>query len=148
MCARRGSHGAVAPPGPSGTGGRTLSSDPSGFGARMSTVRPGSEPPVGTPGPIVLRMMLGNQLQRLREAAAVTSDQAGYEIRASRSKISRMENGRVGFKERDVSDLLTLYGITDEEKRTALLSLARQANTPGWWSTYSDVLADWFETYL
>ena len=114
----------------------------------MSTVRPGSEPPVGTPGPIVLRMMLGNQLQRLREAAAVTSDQAGYEIRASRSKISRMENGRVGFKERDVSDLLTLYGITDEEKRTALLSLARQANTPGWWSTYSDVLADWFETYL
>ena len=114
----------------------------------MSTVRPGSEPPVGTPGPIVLRMMLGNQLQRLREAAAVTSDQAGYEIRASRSKISRMENGRVGFKERDVADLLTLYGITDEEKRTALLSLARQANTPGWWSTYSDVLADWFETYL
>jgi transcriptional regulator with XRE-family HTH domain len=93
-------------------------------------------------------MMLGNQLQRLREAAGITPDQAGYEIRASRSKISRMENGRVSFKTRDVADLLTLYGVTDEQRRGRLLALARQANTPGWWSNYSDVLADWFETYL
>src|SRR5499426_473471 len=114
----------------------------------MSTVQPGGEPPVGTPGPIVLRMMLGTQLQRLREAADVTPDQAGYEIRASRSKISRMEKGRVSFKERDVADLLSLYGVTDEQRRAGMLSLARQANSPGWWSNYSDVLDDWFETYL
>jgi transcriptional regulator with XRE-family HTH domain len=93
-------------------------------------------------------MMLGNQLQRLREAAGITPDQAGYEIRSSRSKISRMENGRVSFKARDVADLLTLYGVTDEQRRGRLLALARQANSPGWWSNYSDVLADWFETYL
>jgi len=93
-------------------------------------------------------MMLGNQLQQLREAAGITPDQAGYEIRASRSKISRMENGRVSFKERDVADLLTLYGVADQQKRARLLALARQANTPGWWSNYTDVLADWFETYL
>jgi Domain of unknown function (DUF5753)/Helix-turn-helix domain len=114
----------------------------------MSTVQPGSEPPADTLGPTVLRMMLGNQLHRLREAAGVTPDRAGYEIRASRSKISRMENGRVGFKERDVADLLTLYGVTDEHKRAGTLSLARQANIPGWWSKYGDVLADWFEAYL
>ena len=114
----------------------------------MSTVRPGSEPPADNLGPTVLRMMLGNQLHRLREAAGVSPDQAGYEIRASRSKISRMENGRVGFKERDVADLLTLYGITDEQKRAGVLTLARQANIPGWWSKYGDVLADWFEAYL
>jgi hypothetical protein len=114
----------------------------------MSTVQYGSEPPADTLGPTVLRMMLGNQLHRLREAVGVTPDQAGYEIRASRSKISRMENGRVGFKERDVADLLTLYGITDERMRAGLLSLARQANTPGWWSKYGDVLAEWFEAYL
>ena len=64
----------------------------------MSTVEPGGELPVGAPGPTVLRMMLGNQLHQLREAAGVTPEQAGYEIRASRSKISRMENGRVSFK--------------------------------------------------
>jgi transcriptional regulator with XRE-family HTH domain len=99
-------------------------------------------------GPTVLRMMLGSQLHRLREAAGVTPDQAGYEIRASRSKISRMEKGRVSFKERDVADLLTRYGVTDEQVRAGMLSLARQANAPGWWSKYGDVLADWFETYL
>jgi hypothetical protein len=59
-----------------------------------------------------------------------------------------MEHGRVGFKERDVRDLLTLYGIADEQLRNRMLSLARQANTPGWWSKYGDLLPDWFESYL
>ena len=114
----------------------------------MSTVQPGGEQPVGSPGPTVLRMMLGNQLHRLRDAAGVTPDEAGYEIRASRSKISRMENGRVGFKERDVADLLTLYGVSDEQKRADIIALARHSNTPDWWSNYSDLLTEWFETYL
>jgi hypothetical protein len=114
----------------------------------MSAVEPGGEPPADSMGPTVLRMMLGNQLHRFRESADVTPEAAGYEIRASRSKISRMENGRVGFKERDVADLLTLYGVTDEQVRTSMLSLARQANAPGWWSKYGDILADWFEAYL
>jgi transcriptional regulator with XRE-family HTH domain len=93
-------------------------------------------------------MMVGGRLRRLREAAGVTPDEAGHRIRGSRSKISRMENGRVGFKERDIADLLSLYGITGEEVRAGILSLARQANAPGWWSKYGDVLADWFEAYL
>jgi transcriptional regulator with XRE-family HTH domain len=114
----------------------------------MSAVQPGGEPPADSMGPTVLRMMLGNQLHRFREAAGVTPEAAGYEIRASRSKISRMENGRVGFKERDVADLLTLYDVTDEHVRAGMLSLARQANAPGWWSKYGDILADWFEAYL
>ena len=99
-------------------------------------------------GPTVPRMLVGIQLHRFREAAAVTPDQAAYEIRASRSKISRMENGLVRFKERDVTDLLTLYGITDEQTRSTLVALTRQANTPGWWSKYGDIMADWFEAYL
>ena len=69
----------------------------------MNTVEPGDDLPVGAPGPAVLRMMLGNQLHQLRETAGVTPEQAGHEIRASRSKISRMENGRVSFKERDAA---------------------------------------------
>jgi hypothetical protein len=114
----------------------------------MSTVQPGSEPPDGTLGPTVLRMILGSQLHRFREAAGVTPEAAGYEIRASRSKISRMENGRVSFKERDVADLLTLYGVTDEQVRAGVLALAEHANAPGWWSKYGDILAGWFEAYL
>ena len=99
-------------------------------------------------GPTVPRMLVGIQLHRFREAAGITPDQAAYEIRASRSKISRMENGLVRFKERDVTDLLTLYGITDEQIRGRLVTLARQASTPGWWSKYGDIMADWFESYL
>ncbi len=99
-------------------------------------------------GPTVLRMLLGAQLRRLRESSGVTREGAGWEIRASESKISRMELGRVGFKERDVADLLTLYGVTAPEEREALLKLARDANSPGWWHRYGDVLPSWFQSYL
>jgi transcriptional regulator with XRE-family HTH domain len=99
-------------------------------------------------GPTVPRLLLGGQLRRLREAAGITPDRAGYEIRASRSKISRVEHGRVSFKERDVADLLTLYGVTDDHERRRMLNLAQYANSPGWWSRYDDVMPDWFETYV
>jgi transcriptional regulator with XRE-family HTH domain len=96
----------------------------------------------------VLRMLLGTQLRRLREAAGVTPDRAGYEIRASRSKISRMETGRVGIKTRDLKDLLTFYGVTDELERSRFLDLAGQSRKMDWWTSYSDVLPGWFENYL
>ncbi len=102
----------------------------------------------GEPGSVVRRMLLGSQLRRLREARGITREAAGYSIRASESKISRMELGRVSFKTRDVEDLLTLYGITDEAERQSLLSLAREANVAGWWHSYSDVLPNWFPTYV
>jgi hypothetical protein len=99
-------------------------------------------------GPTVLRRLLGAQLRRLRERQGITREEAGYAIRASGSKMSRLELGRVGFKERDVTDLLTLYGVTDETDRDTLLALAQDANSPGWWHRYGDVLPGWFETYV
>ncbi len=99
-------------------------------------------------GPTVLRMLLGAHLRRLRDAAGVSREDAGWEIRSSESKISRMELGRVSFKERDIADLLTLYGVDDEEERNRLLGLAREANNPGWWHRYGDVLPSWFQSYL
>jgi len=118
----------------------------------MNTVVPDGEQPFSglddTPvEATVLRMMLGGQLRRLREAAGITPEQAGVEIRASRSKISRLETGRVGLKGRDVRDLLTLYGVTDEAVEN-FLALVRQSNTPGWWAKYNDILPGWFEPYL
>ena len=99
-------------------------------------------------GPTALRMLLGAHLRRLREAQGVSREDAGWEIRASESKISRMELGRVGFKERDVADLLTLYGLKDGEERAKLLSLARDASTPGWWQRYGGAFPAWFQSYL
>lgn len=98
--------------------------------------------------PTALRIALGSKLRQLREASGITREAAGYAIRGSSAKISRLELGRVGSKERDVVDLLTLYGVNDAEEREAFVALARQANSPGWWREYGDVLPNWFETYL
>ena len=102
----------------------------------------------GQAGPTVVRLLLGARLRRLRQVAGVTRDSAGDAIRASGSKISRLELGRTGFKQRDVSDLLRLYGVGDNAEREDLLALARQANAAGWWHSYSEVLPAWFEPYL
>ena len=98
--------------------------------------------------PTALRIILGTHLRRLREAAKVTPEVAGEAIRGSQAKISRMELGRVGFKARDVLDLLNLYGVTEPDEHRRWLDLVRQANSPGWWQSYNDVLPGWFETYL
>ncbi|MGI5288623.1 helix-turn-helix domain-containing protein [Nonomuraea polychroma] len=102
-----------------------------------------------SPGsPTVLRILLGTQLRRLRTVKGISREDAGYSIRASHAKISRLELGQVSFKQRDVADLLTLYGVTDPAERQPLLDLAQQANAPGWWHKYTDVLPSWFEVYI
>ncbi|MBF6346725.1 helix-turn-helix domain-containing protein [Nocardia cyriacigeorgica] len=99
-------------------------------------------------GPTVLRIALGGQLRKLRESKGITREAAGDAIRGSHAKISRLELGRTGFKERDIRDLLTLYGVHDPDERESFLELARKANEPGWWHRYSDLLPSWFGTYL
>jgi transcriptional regulator with XRE-family HTH domain len=107
-----------------------------------------SLPTAGTGSPTVLRILLGAQLRSLREAKRLSLEEAGNVIRASHSKISRLETGRVGFKDRDIVDLLTYYGVTDEKQRQELRELAVRANSPGWWHDYADVLPSWFEEYV
>jgi transcriptional regulator with XRE-family HTH domain len=98
-------------------------------------------------GPAVLRMLLGAQLCRLRQARGITPEHAGDQIQASRSKITRLERGRAGLTEHDIADLLALYGAS-EQQRAALLALARHATAPPWWAGYGEVVASWFEYYL
>ena len=98
--------------------------------------------------PTVLRMLLGAYLRRLREAKRISLYQAGEVIRASHSKVSRIETGRVGVKDRDIADLLTFYGVTAQDERQALRDLAVQASSAAWWHDYADVLPGWFDVYL
>jgi len=98
--------------------------------------------------PTVLRLLLGAQLRRLREARRISAHEAAQAIRGSESKISRIELGRNAVREIDIADLLTLYGITDKAEREQLLSLASRANQPGWWHRYHDVLPAWFQAYI
>jgi transcriptional regulator with XRE-family HTH domain len=102
----------------------------------------------GPAGPTVLRILVGTQLRRLREASRITQEAAGQAIRASAPKISRIELGRVAVKERDLASLLSLYGVDDQHDRQALFALSRRANTAGWWHQYTDMLPAWLEVYV
>jgi transcriptional regulator with XRE-family HTH domain len=99
-------------------------------------------------GPTVLRIALGTQLRALREGSGLTTAQAADAIRATASKISRLENGRSSARQRDIADLLTLYGVVDPAEQEQMLALTRQAAIPGWWQPYNDVLPRWLEPYI
>jgi transcriptional regulator with XRE-family HTH domain len=103
---------------------------------------------LGGGGPTVQRLLVGSKLRRLRTDMGLSREEAAEAIRASEWKIHRLENGQVGFKERDLVDLLRLYGVTDADEVEELLAMAREANTPGWWQRYGDVLPQWFRTYV
>jgi len=114
-------------------------------GAADESARFGSEQ---SGAPTARRIVLGAQLRRLREAVDITRADAGYQIRGSDSKISRMELGRVGFKERDVADLLTMYGVSDEDERRVFLEMVRKSNERGWWHRYTGTMPSWFHDFV
>ena len=107
----------------------------------MNQTRPGS-------GPTVLRMMLGRQLQALREKAGMSYDEAAEAVYVSPYTIRRMEKAEGALKPLTVKTLLMTYGITDVREIDAFLSLARDASKPGWWHSYDDVLPSWFRTFI
>jgi hypothetical protein len=102
----------------------------------------------GGGGPTVQRMLVGAKLRRLRTDLGLSREEAGEAIRASEWKIHRLENGQVGFKERDLVDLLARYQLADPDEVEELLAMAREANAPGWWQRYTDVLPQWFRAYV
>jgi transcriptional regulator with XRE-family HTH domain len=99
-------------------------------------------------GPTVQRMLVGAKLRRLRTEVGLSREEAAEAIRASEWKIHRLENGQVGFKERDIVDLLELYGVEDPDEVEEFVALANEANNPGWWQRYGDVLPQWFRAYV
>jgi transcriptional regulator with XRE-family HTH domain len=103
--------------------------------------------PDSSDGPTVLRLLLGIQLRKLRDERHISAKDAAKAIRASESKISRMELGRNAIREIDVLDLLTFYGVERAECEQ-LAALAEQSGRPGWWHRYSDILPEWFQSYI
>jgi transcriptional regulator with XRE-family HTH domain len=98
--------------------------------------------------PTALRILLGTQLRRLREARGISRAAAAWEIRASEMKIGRLEAGRISITERDFADLLTLYGVASPDDRTVLLTLMHQSDYSGWWHRYGDSLPAWFKSFV
>ncbi len=104
----------------------------------------------GTPGaaPTALRVVLGRRLQDLREEAGYTFEEAAAALDVTHATIRRMEKAQVGLKVPYVEKLLRIYGVTTTEEIDGFLNLAREANRPGWWHHYRDVLPEWFSAFV
>ncbi|MDH2409165.1 helix-turn-helix transcriptional regulator [Streptomyces chitinivorans] len=98
--------------------------------------------------PTVLRVVLGRRLGDLRRRAGLTYERAAEALDVTHATIRRMERAEVGLKIPYVEKLLRTYGITEQTEIDSFLSLAREANRPGWWHRYRDVLPDWFSAFV
>ncbi len=100
-----------------------------------------------TVSPTVRRRRLAAELRRLRGRAEVTQNQAAAHLGCTQAKIGRFETAKRSPSVGDVSGLLDFYGVRGEE-REQFVNLARDARKRGWWHSYSDVLPEWYETYV
>src|ERR1700685_3714627 len=85
--------------------------------------------------PPVRRRLLGAALRRYRESLGYRLDDAARILECDRSKISRIESGQRGIRARDLRDLLTEYGVSEQEQRI-LTAIAHSHRERGWWQPY------------
>ncbi|MGA5076351.1 helix-turn-helix domain-containing protein [Streptomyces griseoincarnatus] len=97
--------------------------------------------------PTVGQVVLGRRLYELREAAGLSREEAARILRVAPATVRRMETAEVALKIPYVQMLLTAYGVPDGEADT-FVTLAEDANRPGWWQRYHDVLPEWFSLYV
>ncbi|MFJ7150677.1 helix-turn-helix domain-containing protein [Streptomyces sp. NPDC100445] len=97
--------------------------------------------------PTVGQVVLGKRLQELREAAGLSREEAARVLRVASATVRRMEMAEVALKIPYVQVLLSAYGVGGEES-DAFVRLAEEANQPGWWQRFHDVLPDWFSLYV
>ncbi|MEU2616665.1 helix-turn-helix transcriptional regulator [Streptomyces sp. NPDC007157] len=97
--------------------------------------------------PTVGQVVLGKRLQELREASGLGRDEAARVLRVAQATVRRMEMAEVALKIPYVQVLLETYGVPEEE-HAAFVRLAEEANQPGWWQRFHDVLPDWFSLYV
>lgn len=99
------------------------------------------------PAPTVGQVVLGRRLQELREAAGLSREEAARTLRVAPATVRRMETAEVSLKIPYVQVLLETYGV-DEAETGTFVTLAEEANRPGWWQRFHDVLPEWFSLYV
>ena len=100
-----------------------------------------------TGNPPVRRRLLGAALRRYRENLGFGLDEAAQILECDRSKISRIETGQRGIRAKELRELLTEYGVPDDEQ-AALLAVAHRGRQHGWWQDYPGVLSDAGQDYV
>ncbi|WP_156724091.1 helix-turn-helix domain-containing protein [Streptomyces apocyni] len=97
--------------------------------------------------PTVGQVVLGKRLQELRESAGLKREEAARVLRVAPATVRRMETAEVSLKIPYLQLLLRAYGVTDGEAES-FVELAEEANQPGWWQRYHDILPGWFSMYV
>jgi len=110
--------------------------------SRTSSIRP-VVPLTQQTNPAAAMKVLGATLRKLRLDNNMGLKNAAGHIRASMSKISRLERGESPPRPRDVFDLLDLYGMREEAFRSEIEAMLARALEPSWWNQYSDVTPGW-----
>ncbi|POX44289.1 transcriptional regulator [Streptomyces sp. Ru71] len=99
------------------------------------------------PAPTVGQVVLGRRLRELREAAGLSREEAARVLRVASATVRRMETAEVALKIPYVQVLLETYGAGEAEA-AEFVTLAEEANRPGWWQRFHDVLPDWFSLFV
>ncbi|MEU0336866.1 helix-turn-helix transcriptional regulator [Streptomyces sp. NPDC006193] len=97
--------------------------------------------------PTVGQVVLGRRLQDLRERAGLKREEAARVLRVAPATVRRMETAEVSLKIPYLQLLLKAYGVPDDEAEV-FVQLAEEANRPGWWQRFHDILPGWFSMYV
>lgn len=99
--------------------------------------------------PAPARRRLGLELRNLRRQAGLNGEQAAAAVQTSKSRISRLENGKLRkFRDYEIRALLETYGFDDKRTRDRFVALAARARQGIWVDDYEDVLPAKFESYV
>lgn len=90
---------------------------------------------------------MGGALRRYRENLGYTLEDVAQLLQCDRSKISRVENGQRGIRPGELRELLTEYGIS-EQQQAILAGMTDSRGGRGWYEAYSDVLPGAWRDYL
>ncbi|MEU5085052.1 MULTISPECIES: helix-turn-helix domain-containing protein [Streptomyces] len=115
--------------------------------AAIHNPRPDLVVPMQNSGETLSGRMLGDELRRLRERRGYTLADAARVIRASTSKVSRLERGQNPVKYRDLNDLAEFYGVSREE-RAHLDHLHQQVGNEDLIQRFNDVTPAFFKRLI
>ncbi|MBA2322784.1 MAG: helix-turn-helix domain-containing protein [Pseudonocardiales bacterium] len=97
--------------------------------------------------PSALRWLIGHELRRARVHSQRTQVEAAKTLGCTPAKINYLEIGRNQQHPDEVTALMQLYG-SDAADIDRLATLAGRADQGTWWAAFSDVLPNWFKTFV
>jgi transcriptional regulator with XRE-family HTH domain len=97
--------------------------------------------------PPVRRRLVGKALRRYREGRGYTLNDVARMLECDASKLSRIELGQRGIRDKELRELCGEYGIVDEQQAILRL-LADPRGAFGWYLDYDAVLRGAWRDYL